>query len=98
VVGWKRSMTSGCSCPRKRIVDLVHRVIHAEICLGVVLEPSRAAYREVIHRLVTRGAESVILGCTEIGLLVSAPDSPVPIFDTTDIHAASAVECALHTP
>jgi aspartate racemase len=84
--------------PEEEDRDLVHRVIYAELCRGVVLEPSRAAYREVIHRLVSRGAEGVILGCTEIGLLVSAPDSPVPIFDTTDLHAASAVECAPGTP
>ena len=84
--------------PEEEDRDLVHRVIYDELCRGVVVEPSRAAYREVIQRLVARGAEGVILGCTEIGLLVSAPDSPVPIFDTTDIHAASAVEFALRTP
>lgn len=77
--------------------EIVHRVIYTELCLGVVLEQSRAAYREVIARLVERGAEGVILGCTEIGMLVSPPDSPVPLFDTTDIHAASAVEYALDT-
>jgi aspartate racemase len=84
--------------PEEEDRDLVHRVIYDELCLGVVVERSRAAYREVIQRLVSRGAEGVILGCTEIGMLVSALDSPVPIFDTTDLHAASAVECALRTP
>ena len=77
--------------------ELVHRVIYTELCLGVVLEQSRAAYREVIARLVERGAEGVILGCTEIGMLVSPPDSPVPLFDTTEIHASSAAEYALGT-
>ena len=77
--------------------ELVHRVIYTELCLGVVLDQSRAAYREVIARLVERGAEGVILGCTEIGMLVSPPDSPVPLFDTTDIHASSAAEYALGT-
>jgi len=75
--------------------DLVHRVIYDELCLGDIRDDSRNAYREVIARLAARGAEGIIFGCTEIGLLVSAADSPVPAFDTTAIHAASAVEFAL---
>jgi len=75
--------------------DLVHRVIYDELCLGDIRDDSRNAYREVIARLAARGAEGIIFGCTEIGLLVSAADSPVPVFDTTAIHAASAVEFAL---
>ena len=62
---------------------------------GVVEETSRAAYRGVIARLVERGAQAVILGCTEIMLLVGAGDSAVPLFDTTTLHAEAAVEWSL---
>jgi aspartate racemase len=75
--------------------DLVHRVIYDELCLGSIRADSRGRYREIIGRLVERGAEGIIFGCTEIGLLVSAVDASVPVFDTTAIHAASAVEFAL---
>jgi amino-acid racemase len=75
--------------------DLVHRIIYDELCLGVIRDDSRVRYREIIARLVERGAEGIIYGCTEIGLLVSTADSPVPVFDTTQIHAASAVDFAL---
>lgn len=75
--------------------DIVHRVIYEELCLGVTRESSRAAYREIIGRLVAQGAEGIILGCTEIGLLVKPEDAPVPLFDTTALHAASAVAMAL---
>jgi amino-acid racemase len=75
--------------------DLVHRIIYEELCLGVISDTSRQRYREIIARLVERGAEGIIYGCTEIGLLVAQADSPVPVFDTTAIHAASAVEFAL---
>ena len=74
---------------------VVHRVIYEELCVGVVSEESRALYRGVIGRLVQRGAAGVILGCTEIAMLVSQTDSPVPVFDTPRIHAASAVDLAL---
>ncbi len=75
--------------------EIVHRVIYDELCLGQTLEGSRAAYRAIISRLVKEGAQGIILGCTEIGLLVQQADSPVPLFDTTALHAASAVEFAL---
>ena len=75
--------------------DIVHRVIYDELCLGITQVASRAAYREIIGRLVAQGAEGIILGCTEIGLLVKPEDAPVPLFDTTALHAASAVEFAL---
>jgi aspartate racemase len=73
----------------------VHRVIYEELVRGRVEPASRRAYREAIARLVERGAEAVILGCTEIMLLVRPEDSPVPLFDTTAIHAEAAVERAL---
>ena len=69
----------------------VHRIIYDELCLGVVREESRISYRRVIERLVSAGAQGVILGCTEIELLVSRADSPVPIFPTTRLHIEAAV-------
>ena len=75
--------------------DRVHRVIYEELCRGVVSEASRQAYRQVITRLVARGAQAVILGCTEIGLLVRADDAEVPLFDTYVLHAQAAAERAL---
>jgi aspartate racemase len=74
---------------------LVHRVIYEELCLGTVREESRQAYREVIARLVAQGAQAVILGCTEIGLLVGDADAAVPLFDTTLLHARAAADQAL---
>ena len=74
---------------------LVHRVIYEELCLGVVRETSRQAYREVIQRLVARGATGVLLACTEIELLVGPDDSPVPVFPTTRLHVRAAVDAAL---
>lgn len=77
--------------------ETVHRVIYDELCLGKVEERSRQAYRDIIAHLVERGAEGVILGCTEIAMLVSPADSPVPLFDTTQLHAVSAVDFALQS-
>jgi aspartate racemase len=74
---------------------LVHRVIYDELCLGVVRDVSRAAYQGVIARLVEAGAEGVVLGCTEIELLVGQQDSPVPLFPTTRLHVLAAVDAAL---
>lgn len=78
--------------------SLVHRVIYEELCHGVVREESRAAYAAVIDRLVADGCEAVVLGCTEIELLVD-PDapSPVPLFPTTRLHCEAAVDRALST-
>ena len=73
----------------------VHRIIYDELCLGIVREESRDTYRKVIERLVADGAEGIILGCTEIELLISAPDSPVPVFPTTRLHAEAAVNASL---
>ncbi|MBO6811516.1 MULTISPECIES: aspartate/glutamate racemase family protein [Marinobacter] len=74
---------------------LIHRVIYEELCLGQIVADSRRAYLEVVDSLAERGAEAVILGCTEIGLLIRQVDTPVPLYDTTGIHAAQAVELAL---
>jgi aspartate racemase len=73
----------------------VHRIIYEELVQGHIRDASRQAYREVIDRLVTRGAEAIILGCTEIMLLVGPEDSPVPLYDTTGLHAEAAVARAL---
>jgi aspartate racemase len=73
----------------------VHRVIYEELVAGKVTPASRDAYRAIIGRLAEAGAQAVILGCTEIMLLVRPEDSPVPVFDTTALHAQAAVEIAL---
>ncbi len=75
--------------------QLVHNIIYNELCAGIVQETSRIHYRAIIAHLVADGAEGIILGCTEIGLLVSPDDSHVPLFDTTRIHAEAAVTYAL---
>ncbi len=74
---------------------LVHGVIYGELCLGRVLDDSRRAFQQVVTDLVARGAQGVILGCTEIGLLLGPGDAPVPLFDTAAIHAEAAAEFAL---
>lgn len=73
----------------------VHRIIYEELCVGIVSETSRAHYRRIIGGLAQRGAQGVILGCTEIGLLVGDEDTALPLFDTTALHACSAVDWAL---
>jgi aspartate racemase len=78
--------------PERALVD---RVIYEELVLGVIRPESREGYRKVIAGLVERGAQGIILGCTEIGLLVKEEDSSVPLFDTTRIHALAAVDFAL---
>lgn len=75
--------------------DSVHRVIFDELCVGRVEPDSRALLRAIIARLVARGAQAVVLGCTEIGLLVRAEDSAVPLLDTTELHAAAAARFVL---
>jgi aspartate racemase len=69
----------------------VHRIIYDELCLDVVLDSSRQTYRDVIASLVDRGAQAVVLGCTEISLLVGPDDSTVGLYDTTRIHAEAGV-------
>lgn len=76
----------------------VHRVIYEELCCGEIRPDSRARYVEIITELKSRGAECVILGCTEISLLVRPDDSPLPTFDTTDIHARYAGQWAAESP
>jgi aspartate racemase len=74
----------------------IHRIIIDEMCKGQFLDSARDTHKRVIATLVARGAEGVILGCTEIPILVKAEDASVPLFDTTTLHAMAAVEMALH--
>jgi aspartate racemase len=75
--------------------DTVHRIIFEELCLGQIVNSSRAHYRRIMAKLVAQGAQAIILGCTEITLLVGAEDATVPLFDTTALHAIAAAEYAL---
>jgi aspartate racemase len=78
--------------PDRRIV---HDVIYEELCVGVIADESRTQYQRIIADLADRGAEGILLGCTEIDLLVGPEDAPVPVFDTTRLHAHRAVDLAL---
>lgn len=75
--------------------QVVHDVIYQELCQGKILEASREAYLKVITSLRDRGAQAIVLGCTEIALLVQQEHTAVPLYDTTEIHAAEAVKLAL---
>lgn len=75
--------------------DMIHRVIYDELCLGQIKASSKAQYLATIDRLIANGAQGIVLGCTEIGLLVESGDCRVPVFDTTRIHAQAAVDLAL---
>ena len=81
--------------PAEQERELIDRVIFEELCMGKCLDTSRRRYLEIIDRLAERGAEAVILGCTEISLLVKPTDTSVPLLDTTAIHVERAVEWAL---
>ncbi|WP_196138121.1 aspartate/glutamate racemase family protein [Aliikangiella sp. G2MR2-5] len=75
--------------------SLIHRVIYEELCQGKCFAQSKSAYLKIVDQLHDHGAEAVILGCTEIGLLINQSDTQVPLFDTTEAHTAAAVEFAL---
>lgn len=81
--------------PHSEDMEIVHRIIYDELCAGIIQSDSKQKYADIIRRLVREGAEGIILGCTEIGLLVKQEDSPVLLFDTTEIHAKAAVKYAL---
>ena len=76
-------------------VDVVNRIIFEELCVGKINEKSRKIFQKIIEKMQEKGAEGVILGCTEIGLLIHQSDVSVPVFDTTVIHAKKAVQIAL---
>jgi aspartate racemase len=73
----------------------IHTILYDELCLGKIEEASREVFRKIILRLEARGAQGIILGCTEIPLIVKQQDSTLPLFDTTDLHARAAVDEAL---
>lgn len=81
--------------PNEADRTIIHRVIYEELVLGKIIPASKVEYQRIIANLIQQGAEGIILGCTEIGLLVKDEDSRVPLFDTTSIHAQAAVEMAL---
>lgn len=76
-------------------VDVVNRIIFEELCVGKINEKSRKIFQKIIEKMQEKGAEGVILGCTEIGLLIHQSNVSVPVFDTTVIHAKKAVQIAL---
>lgn len=81
--------------PEQSERDVVHRIIYEELCLGQIKPESKTAYLNIIRQLQTRGAQAVILGCTEISLLVQQTDLDLPLFDTTALHATAAADAAL---
>jgi len=81
--------------PNEEDRAIVHRVIYDELVIGEINPTSRAQYQRIIDEMIQEGCEGIVLGCTEIGLLVKEADSRVPLFDTTQIHAIAAVEYAL---
>jgi len=83
------------SVPNAQEREIIHRVIYDELVLGKIEPHSKAQYMDIMEQMVRRGAEGIILGCTEIGLLIHPEDSRVPLFDTTRIHAETAVDYAL---
>ena len=76
-------------------VDVVNRIVFEELCVGKINEKSRKIFQKIIEKMQKKGAEGVILGCTEIGLLIHQSDVSVPVFDTTVIHTKKAVQIAL---
>ncbi|MDA8223041.1 aspartate/glutamate racemase family protein [Desulfosporosinus sp.] len=81
--------------PKETDREIVNTVIYKELCLGQIIDSSRVSYKRIIEDLIKQGAEGIILGCTEIGLLVKSEDSTVPLYDTTLIHAIGAVNFSL---
>lgn len=84
--------------PNEDDIEVVNTTIFNELCVGKIREESRKKFQEIIGKLEADGAEGVILGCTEIGLLIHQSDVSIPVFDTAEIHAKKAVERALEEP
>lgn len=82
-------------CPTRTSARPCRRIIYEELCVGVISEASRQVYQRVIESLAARGAQAIILGCTEIGLLIKPQHSHLPLLDTTELHAQAAVAFAL---
>lgn len=81
--------------PNETERKIIHDIIYQELCLGIIKEESKQSYLKIINRLSQQGAEAIILGCTEITLLISQDDCSIPVYDTTRLHAESAVDFAL---
>lgn len=81
--------------PEEADREVVHKIIYEELCKGILKDTSREKYKEIISKLQAKGAEGVVLGCTEIPLLIKQKDVSVPVFDTTTIHGVAAVEFAI---
>ena len=81
--------------PNELDMNIVHKIIYEELCLGVLKDDSKKEYLRIIDNLVSKGAQGVILGCTEIGMLIKKEDTKVKLFDTTLIHSLEAVKQAL---
>lgn len=83
--------------PTKTDRAMVHQVIYQQLCLGDIQAKSKLQYLSVIEKMVSQGAQAIILGCTEIGLLIQQSDTEIPLFDTTELHAKAAVALALES-
>jgi len=81
--------------PEEKDRDLVHAILYDELCLGKISDASKQAFRTIIAKLESAGAQGIILGCTEIPMLVKQEEYEIPLFDTTDLHARAAVDFAL---
>ncbi len=81
--------------PNEKDREIIHNIIYDELCLGKIEEKSKITLLRIVETLSRKGAEAVILGCTEVGLLIEQTDTQIPLYDTTDIHASSAVEYAI---
>lgn len=81
--------------PSEEERQVIHDILYVELCLGKIEEPSRNKFKDIIHNLIDRGAQGIILGCTEIPLIVAQKDYEVPLYDTTALHARAAVEYAI---
>jgi aspartate racemase len=81
--------------PDEQDIEIVNNVIFNELCLGIISETSKEIFRRIIESLEKQGAQGVILGCTEIGMLISQKDTDLPVFDTTQIHATKAASLSI---
>ena len=81
--------------PNDTDIEIVYNIIYGELCLGMIREESRKEYIRIIDQMMADGAQGVILGCTEIGLLIKQEHTELPVFDTTQIHAAKAAELSM---
>ncbi len=81
--------------PNEEDIEIINNIIYEELCMGIISENSRKEFQRIISILKSQGAEGVILGCTEIGLLIKEEHSVLPVFDTTNIHAKRATMIAI---